>query len=72
WVGPLDVVITHTEDPGDRVLAEYIGRATRYGATVVVTAPPDGPVAAAGAGRAFLLKILAAEEALSMQAHPSA
>ncbi|MFC0109898.1 hypothetical protein [Kibdelosporangium aridum] len=55
WVGPLDVVITHTEDPGDRVLAESIGRATRYGATVVVTAPPDGPVAAAGAGRAFLL-----------------
>src|SRR5690348_1428197 len=55
WVGPLDVVITHTEDPGDRVLAESIGRATRFGATVVVTAPPDGPVAAAGAGRAFLL-----------------
>jgi hypothetical protein len=45
WVGPLDVVITHTEDPGDRVLAESIGRATRYGATTVLTAPPDGPVA---------------------------
>lgn len=55
WIGPLDVVITHTEDPGDRVMAESIGRATRYGATVVVTAPPDGPVAAAGAGRALLL-----------------
>ncbi|MET0236486.1 MAG: hypothetical protein ABW224_17695 [Kibdelosporangium sp.] len=55
WVGPLDVVITHTEDPGDRVLAESIGRATRYGATTVLTAPPDGPVAAAGAGKAFLL-----------------
>jgi hypothetical protein len=55
WVGPLDVVITHTEDPGDRVLAESIGRATRFGATTVLTAPPDGPVAAAGAGKAFLL-----------------
>jgi hypothetical protein len=55
WVGPLDIVITHTEDPGDRVLAESIGRATRYGATTVLTAPPDGPVAAAGAGKAFLL-----------------
>nr|WP_225954110.1 SIS domain-containing protein [Kibdelosporangium phytohabitans] len=55
WVGPLDVVITHTEDPGDRDLAESIGRATRFGATVVVTAPQDGPVAAAGAGRALLL-----------------
>ncbi|CAM3623262.1 hypothetical protein KIPE111705_17505 [Kibdelosporangium persicum] len=55
WVGPLDVVIAHTEDAGDHVLAESVGRATRYGATVVVTAPPDGPVAAAGAGRAFLL-----------------
>jgi hypothetical protein len=46
WVGPLDVVIAHTEDPGDRVLAE---------STTVITAPPDGPVAAAGAGKAFLL-----------------
>lgn len=55
WVGPLDVVIAHTEDPGDRVLAESIGRATRYGATTVLTAPPDGPVAAAGAGKAHLL-----------------
>jgi hypothetical protein len=56
WVGPLDVVISHTEDPGDRVLAESIGRATRYGATTVLTAPLDGPVAAAGAGKAFLLE----------------
>jgi len=55
WVGPLDVVIAHTEDPGDRVLAESIGRATRRGATTVLTAPPDGPVAAAGAGKAFVL-----------------
>jgi hypothetical protein len=55
WIGPLDVVISHTEDPGDRELAESIGRATRFGATTVVTAPPDGPVAAAGAGKAFLI-----------------
>ncbi|MEV4319262.1 hypothetical protein [Actinocrispum sp. NPDC049592] len=56
WVGALDVVITHTEDPGDHELAESIGLATRRGATTVLTAPPDGPVAAAGAGRAHLLE----------------
>ena len=55
WVGPLDVVVADTEDPGDTVLAESVGRATRYGATTVLTAPEEGPVAAAGAGKALLL-----------------
>jgi hypothetical protein len=55
WVGPLDVVVADTEDPGDNVLAESVDRATRYGATTVVTAPEHGPVAAAGAGKALLL-----------------
>lgn len=55
WVGPLDVVIVHTDDPGDVVLAESVDRAARFGARVVVTAPETGPVAAAAAGRALLL-----------------
>ena len=49
WVGPLDVVLAHTDDPGDLALAASLHRAGRYGATVVLTAPEDGPVAAAAA-----------------------
>ncbi|MBV8932646.1 MAG: hypothetical protein JOZ47_15175 [Kutzneria sp.] len=55
WIGPLDVVVSHTEDPGDAVLAESIDRAARYGARVVVTGTEEGPVAAAAAGQALLL-----------------
>jgi hypothetical protein len=55
WIGPLDVVLAHTDDPGDQALAESVHRAARYGATVVLTAPAEGPVAAAGGGRAILL-----------------
>ncbi|HTI22380.1 MAG TPA: hypothetical protein VL652_15400 [Kutzneria sp.] len=55
WIGALDLVIAHTDDPGDVVLAESLDRATRRGARVIVTAPPDGPVAAAAAGRGLLL-----------------
>jgi hypothetical protein len=55
WVGALDFVIAHSDDPGDVVLAESLDRATRYGARVVVTAPSEGPVAAAAAGRGMLL-----------------
>ncbi|HEX3590724.1 MAG TPA: hypothetical protein VHV74_13925 [Pseudonocardiaceae bacterium] len=55
WVGPLDVVIAHTDDPGDMELAESIHRAGRRGANVVLTAPDDGPVAAAAAGSCVLL-----------------
>jgi hypothetical protein len=49
------VVIGHTDDPGDLVLAESVHHAGRRGATVVLTAPEDGPVAAAAAGSCVLL-----------------
>ncbi|HEX4700981.1 MAG TPA: hypothetical protein VH352_02530 [Pseudonocardiaceae bacterium] len=55
WVGPLDVVLAHTDDPGDVPLAESVHRAGRFGARVLLTAPEDGPVAAAAAGTAALL-----------------
>jgi hypothetical protein len=55
WVGALDVVIAHTDDAGDIALAESVHRAGRRGATVVLSAPEDGPVAAAGAGACVLL-----------------
>jgi hypothetical protein len=55
WIGPLDVVLGHTDDPGDSVLAESVDRAARFGASVVITAPEDGPVAAAAAGKAVLI-----------------
>jgi Bacterial phospho-glucose isomerase C-terminal SIS domain len=56
WTGPLDVVWAHTADPTDADLAEGIGRAVRRGVEVVLSAPDDGPVAAAGAGRAHLVE----------------
>jgi hypothetical protein len=55
WVGALDVVLAHTEDPGDEVLAESIDRAGRRGARIMLTAPQEGPVAAAAAGHALLV-----------------
>jgi hypothetical protein len=55
WVGALDIVLANTTDPGDRELAEGIDRAVRRGAQVVLTAPADGPVTAAAAGRSVLL-----------------
>lgn len=55
WVGALDIVLANTTDPGDPELAEGIDRAVRRGAQVVLTAPADGPVAAAAAGRSVLL-----------------
>jgi Bacterial phospho-glucose isomerase C-terminal SIS domain len=55
WVGALDVVLANTTDPGDRELAEGLDRAVRRGAQVVLTAPAEGPVAAAVAGRAILV-----------------
>jgi hypothetical protein len=54
WVGPLDVVFGHTDDVADTVLAESVERAARRGASVVLAAPTDGPVAAAAAGRGKL------------------
>ncbi|HWE91594.1 MAG TPA: hypothetical protein VG317_19190 [Pseudonocardiaceae bacterium] len=55
WIGPLDVVLAHGDDPGDTVLAESVDLAGRRGARIVLTGPADGPVAAAAAGDAVLL-----------------
>jgi hypothetical protein len=48
-------VLANTTDPGDRELAEGIDRAVRRGAQVVLTAPAEGPVATAAAGRSVLV-----------------
>jgi hypothetical protein len=55
WIGALDVVFAHTDDAGDRELAASLERAARSGASVVLSAPPDGPVAAAVAGKGLVL-----------------
>lgn len=55
WVGPLDVVVAHCDDAGDRELAECVELAGRRGGQVLLTAPADGPVAAAAAGKAMVL-----------------
>jgi hypothetical protein len=55
WIGALDVVFAHTDDPFDRELAAGIERASRYGASVVLSAPDEGPVAASIAGKGLLL-----------------
>jgi hypothetical protein len=55
WIGALDVVFAHTDDPADRELAAGIERAARYGASVVLSGPQDGPVAASIAGKGLLL-----------------
>lgn len=55
WIGALDVVFAHTDDPADRELAAGVERASRYGATVVLSGPRDGPVAASIAGKGLLL-----------------
>ncbi|MGI8816537.1 MAG: SIS domain-containing protein [Pseudonocardia sp.] len=56
WIGPLDVLVAHTADPGDRELAESVRRAVVRGCEVVLSAPAEGPIAAAGAGFALLLE----------------
>jgi hypothetical protein len=56
WIGPLDVVVAHTADGSDGDLAESVGRAVARGAEVVLSAPGDGPVASAGAGRVRLVE----------------
>lgn len=55
WIGALDVVFAHSDDPNDAELAASLERAARYGASVVLSAPPDGPVAAAVAGKGLLV-----------------
>lgn len=56
WIGPLDVVVAHTADPDDAELADSVARAVGRGAEVLLSAPPDGPVASAGAGRVRLVE----------------
>lgn len=56
WIGPLDVVVAHTADASDAELAESVDRAVSRGAEVLLSAPPDGPVASAGAGRARIVE----------------
>ncbi|MEJ2871187.1 hypothetical protein WCD74_25725 [Actinomycetospora sp. OC33-EN08] len=57
WLGPLDVVVVShrgsERDPADAAIAEAVDRAVRRNAHVVLTGPPDGPAAAAAAGRAI-------------------
>jgi hypothetical protein len=48
WIGPLDVMVAHTADPGDRELADSVHRAVVRGCEVVLSAPMEGPIAAAG------------------------
>ncbi|MFH5210932.1 tobH protein [Antrihabitans sp. NCIMB 15449] len=55
WVGPLDVVLVAGDDAGDPRLVESVDKALRRGAEVVIVAPDEGPLRAAGAGRASTL-----------------
>ncbi|MCX5044536.1 tobH protein [Aldersonia sp. NBC_00410] len=55
WVGPLDVVVVAGDDAGDPRLVDSVAQALRRGAEVVVAAPDEGPLRAAGAGRAIVL-----------------
>lgn len=56
WIGPLDVVVVHTDDGTDAELADSVALAVRRGAEVVLSAPAEGPVASAGAGRTRLVE----------------
>jgi hypothetical protein len=56
WIGPLDVVVAHTADPTDAELADSVARAVGRGAEVLLSAPAEGPVASAGAGRVRLVE----------------
>lgn len=53
WVGALDTVLVLGDDAGDPATARAIDDAAGRGATVVVTVAEEGPVGAAGAGRAI-------------------
>lgn len=55
WVGALDVVVALGDDAGDLELAASVARAVGRGADVVLVTPAEGPLAAAGGGRAVLL-----------------
>ncbi|WP_296367474.1 SIS domain-containing protein [Pseudonocardia sp.] len=56
WIGPLDVVVAHTADGADVELADSVARAVGRGAEMVLSAPAEGPVVSAGAGRARLVE----------------
>jgi hypothetical protein len=56
WIGPLDVLIAHTDEGTDVELADSVALAVRRGAEVVLSAPAEGPVASAGAGRMRLVE----------------
>jgi hypothetical protein len=56
WIGPLDVVVAHTDDGTDAELADSVALAVRRGAETVLSAPAGGPVASAGAGRTRLIE----------------
>lgn len=55
WVGPLDVVVVLADDAGDLDLAHAVARAAGRGSEVVLVTPEEGPLAAAGGGRALRL-----------------
>ncbi|WP_142001782.1 hypothetical protein [Amycolatopsis cihanbeyliensis] len=55
WVGTLDVVTGHLDEGEDPEPAASLERAARYGATIVLSASQDGPVASAVAGRGLLI-----------------
>ncbi|WP_102142813.1 SIS domain-containing protein [Mycobacterium hubeiense] len=55
WIGALDVLILAGDDPGDPALLSAAATAVRRGARVVVTAPFEGPLRDATAGRAVVL-----------------
>src|SRR5690606_21430179 len=55
WVGPLLRVLVAGDVAGVPRLTEAADRARRRGAEVVVAAPDEGPLRAAGAGRAIAL-----------------
>ncbi|SPM32567.1 TobH protein [Mycobacterium rhizamassiliense] len=55
WVGPLDVLVVATDDPGDPAIVGAAATGVRRGARVVVAAPYEGPLRDSTAGRTAVL-----------------
>lgn len=55
WVGPLDLVIVLASGGPDAALLGTVGEAVRRGASVIVAAPPDSPVADAAQSTSTLM-----------------
>jgi hypothetical protein len=55
WVGPLDIVIVASDDPGDLGVVGAAATGVRRGARVVIVAPYEGPLRDSTAGRAAVL-----------------